>query len=332
MNAGCQRAPKRGMQRMQPPRELLTPPTLQGLLRMALADWAVIAACWVLMAATPEAARVWSWPVLMLLIAGRLQALGVVLHDAAHMRHRPEPSWRLALLQVLAAYPITTTLVAMRYHHLRHHRHPCTPRDPYFKPGASHRWHLAVLQRLRGIAVVVAWLLRPLVGLAALRWPALRNTYGRVLLGDKSGSDLRNSVELNRCLRAEAGQALFWAGVAALTWRWPLAVIAGYALPLLAAGVFNAHRVVAEHLHVAIHDHRPESVVAVTFDHTSTGRFGWLERALLYPRHIGFHTMHHLHPGAALQHLPALQDWYALNGHLTTADPRGSRQDGLGCN
>lgn len=324
MNAPRQGAPPRITQRLRPPQELLAPPTLGGLLRMALADWAGIAFCWMLMAATPGAARAWLWPALMLFIAGRLQALGVVLHDAVHMRRPSASSWRLALLQVLAAYPITTTLAAMRYHHLRHHRHPCTTRDPYFKPGASHRWHLAVLQRLRGLAVVVAWLLRPLVGLAALPWPALRNAYGRVLLGDKSGADLHTSAELRHCLRAEAGQALFWIAVAALAWHWPLAVGAGYALPLLIAGLFNAHRVVAEHLHVPIPDHRPASVAAVTFDHTGIGRFGWLERALLYPRHIGYHTMHHLHPGAASKHLPALHCWYVLNGHRlpSTSDIR----------
>ncbi|QTD45774.1 fatty acid desaturase [Ottowia testudinis] len=298
-------------QRLQPPRELLAPPTLGGLLRMALADWAGIAACWALMAVTPPAVRWVAWPLPMLLIAGRLQALGVVLHDAVHMRRPPAPSWRLMFLQVLAAYPIVTTLRAMRYHHLRHHRHPCTALDPYFKPGASHRVHLAVLQRLRGLVVVPAWALRPVVGLLALRWPTLRNAYGRVLLGDKSGADLQGSAELLHCLRAEAGQAAFFIAVALLAWRWPLAVGVGYALPLLIAGVFNAHRVVAEHVHVPLADHRPASVAAGTRDHLCTGLFGVIQRALLYPRHIGYHTMHHLHPGAALGQLPALQAWYA---------------------
>lgn len=307
--------------RLRPPKELRAPPTLGGLLRMALADWACVSFCWTLMAITPVTARPLVWPVQMLFIAGRLQALGVVLHDAVHMRRALAHSWRLTLLQILAAYPISTTLAAMRYHHLRHHRHPCTPRDPYFKPGASHRMHLAVLQRLRGLAVVVAWVLRPLVGMAALHLPVLRNAYGRVLLGDKSGEDLRTSAELERCLKAEVGQALFWTGVVALAWRWPLAVGAGYAVPLLIAGVLNAHRVVAEHLHVQIQDHRPATVVAVTFDHTGAGSFGWLERALMYPRNIGYHTIHHLHPNAALQHLPALYDWYKLHGQTGVGVP-----------
>lgn len=290
---------RRGM-----PLHLLQPAALPTLLRAALADWAVIVLAWAAMAVSPS----WLWPLGMLVVAGRLQSLGVVLHDACHMKRQPS-STASRTLELLAGYPITTTLAAMRYHHLRHHRHSGTRLDPYFKAGASHRWGAALRARLRGLLVPPAWIVRAYVGCLALRWPRLRNAYGCIFLGDRSGDDLREHRELHRCLQAEPAQALFFMAVFALAWTFPQAVLVGYGLPLLLAGVFNAHRVVAEHLHVPMHDRLPSTIVATTRTHAG----GWLSRALLYPRHIGFHTVHHLHPTAALLHLPALHAWYEQN-------------------
>jgi len=283
------------------PAALLQPATLPLLLRAALADWAVIVSCWGLMAVTPR----WLWPLAMLVVAGRLQALGVVLHDACHMKRQP-PSAASRGLELLAGYPVTTTLAAMRYHHLRHHRHSGLALDPYFKAGASHRLLPALRARLQGLLLPPAWILRAYVGCLALRWPGLRNAYGRMFLGDRSGDDLRTHAELLRCLRAEPAQALFFLVVLGLALVFPQAVLLGYGLPLLLAGVFNAHRVAAEHLHVPVADRLPATVVATTRTHAG----GWLSRTLLYPRHIGLHTVHHLHPTVAMQQLPGLHAWY----------------------
>lgn len=280
---------------------------MRALLRTALYDWLLIGCCWIVMALTPAA---W-WPLQLVcigLIAGRLHALGVLLHDACHLRQRPEPAptrW----LQLLAGYPITTTLAAMRYHHLRHHRDSCMAEDPYFKPGASERWWPALRARLQGLLLPPAWILRSFIGTAALRWPALRNGYARVLLGDRSGRDLRDDAEIMACLRAEPGQALFFVLVALICVGFPNAVTFGYLVPLLLAALLNANRVVAEHHHVLVHDRDPATVVGTTRDHIG----GWLNRMLLYPHHIGYHTLHHLHPTVAWQNLRALHDWYRDN-------------------
>jgi fatty acid desaturase len=283
------------------PAEWLQPVELKSLLRMACWDWSAIAVCWLLMAWGPRAL----WPLEMLLIASRLQALGVLLHDACH-RPREAPSAAQTWLEMLAGYSIASTLAAMRYHHLRHHRHNGTALDPYFKPGASHRRGPAVAGRLRGLLLPPAWILRAYVGCVALAWPPLRNAYGRVFLGDRSGDDLQQHREIRRCLRAEPAQALFFAAVALLAWRWPLAVSVGYLLPLLGAGLLNAHRVIAEHVHVPAASRQAAALLATTRTHASRARWS----RLLYPRHIGLHAAHHLHPTVALQHLPAVHAWY----------------------
>jgi len=306
------------------PPVLREPANLRALQHTALRDWLLIVSCWVAMALIPAP---W-WPlqiVCAVLIAGRLHALGVVLHDACHLRQRPD-STQARWLQLLAGYPITTTLEAMRYHHLRHHRDSCMVQDPYFKPGASDRWWPALRARLQGLVLPPAWVLRSFIGVAALRWPALRNGYARVLLGDRSGRDLRDDAEIMQCLRAEPGQALFFVMVALIGVWFPTAVVFGYLLPLLLAALFNANRVVAEHRHVLVHDRDPATVRGITRDHTG----GWVNRMLLYPHHIGYHTMHHLHPMVAWQNLPALQDWYREN--MPGYGAAGAGRDGAaGC-
>jgi fatty acid desaturase len=199
--------------------------SVRALTNTALSDWLAIACCWLAVALTPAS---W-WPlqsVWIVLIAGRLHALGVVLHDACHSRRRPEPA-QVRWLQLLAGYPITTTLAAMRHHHLRHHRDSCMAQDPYLKPGASERWWPALRARGQGLLLVPTWVLRSFVGCAALHWPALRNGYARVLLGDRSGIDRRDDAQIVECLRAEPAQALFFALLATLAFWFPTAVALG---------------------------------------------------------------------------------------------------------
>ena len=287
--------------RRQVPVALLRPAELSRLIGAALADWGVIVGCWIAMALAPA----WLLPVGVIVVAGRLHALGVVLHDACHMQGRPSGA-RARVLELLAGYPITTTLAAMRYHHLRHHRHNGSALDPYFKAGASHRFWPATLARLRGLVVPPAWIARAYVGCLALRWPRLRNGYGRIFLGERSGDDLREHREILDCLRAEPGQALFFLALVPIAVVFPAAFLVGYALPLLLAGLCNANRVVAEHEHIAGIDHSEAGIVATTRTHGG----GFLTRLVMFPRHIGLHTMHHLHPRASMDSLPALQRWY----------------------
>ncbi len=296
------------------PSALLQPARMQGLLLAAGGDWAVILACWAAMYVGPTAL----WPLWMLLVAGRLHALGVVLHDACHMKRGP-PTLASRLLELLAGYPITSTLPAMRYHHLRHHRHSGMALDPYFKQGASHHFRPALLARLRGPVMVLAWFVRGFFGCAALAWPRLRNAYGRIFFGERSDVDLTRHAEIDRCLRAEPWQAMFFLGVLPVALLLPQAFLYGYLLPLMLAGLFNANRVVAEHLHVRTTDRAAATLVATTRTHD----WGLAGRLFLFPRNIGFHLAHHLHPTVAMQNLPALDAWYRANERAYAGEPVG---------
>src|SRR5690348_11963001 len=109
------------IRRSQVPRALLRRGSLRGLLRMALEEWTLIGLCWLGLLVLPDGARLWLYPVVCLVLAGRFHALGVLLHDASHMPLRRK-SVLTYLIEALCGYPVSSTIDAMRYHHLRHHR------------------------------------------------------------------------------------------------------------------------------------------------------------------------------------------------------------------
>jgi fatty acid desaturase len=282
------------------PVELLTRATLPGLYRLAAAQWAWLGLCWAGLVLVPEAA-----PVLALLVAGRLHALGVILHDAIHLpwRHKgPGPR----MLELFCGLPVATTLEAMRYHHLRHHRDAGLPSDPYRRPPASPWRQLAVW--LRVCPILLFWVLRGPFGLLAWLLPPLRTPYARLFLQDRSDKALTHDAEVLACARAESGQVLFHLAVLGAALRWPSVVGLGYGLPFLLTSGLCAWRLLAEHTPRTVQGRTLRDVLACTSDHG----LGWPGRLLTAPLNVGCHVVHHLHPQVSLHHLPRLRDWYLL--------------------
>ncbi|MBL8786100.1 MAG: fatty acid desaturase [Deltaproteobacteria bacterium] len=294
----------RRLRRKDVPRELLGKPSIAGLLRQAAFEWACLVPLWVAMAFAPW----WVDLPLMLLVAGRLHALGVILHDATHMPLRRKTA-AIRLLEVAVAYPIATTLNAMRYHHLRHHKDSGMASDPYFKAGVDQHRGRWLVQWLRGLLLMPFWTVRAPFGLLASVLPALRPAYARVFLQDRSGASdatLRDSPEVLACARAELGQVLFQAPLIAAFCLWPGLMAWNFAIPATLTGLLASYRVLCEHRYEPTRDRTLETLLATTRDHHLRP---W-ERIFFAPRNIGFHIVHHLHPQVAQEHLPALRDYY----------------------
>jgi len=288
------------LSRRNVPRELLEAATPAGLVRMALAEWLMIAGLWCAIAATPW----WLYPLLVIPLAGRFHALGVVLHDAAHMPLRRKTS-AIRVVEVLCGYPIASTLNAMRYHHLRHHRDSGMETDPYYKAGRQNKvWH--ALNILRGLGLVPFWSVRAVVGAVASVAPALRNVYAHVFLQDRTRGDLRDSPELIECARAEWGQLAAQGGVLALAVAFPGPMLSSYIVPVSIAGVLAARRLLNEHAYERVADRRIETIIRTTHDN----HLGLLGALVLAPRNIGYHIVHHIHPQVRLGALPRLREWY----------------------
>lgn len=285
----------------------MVPPELLGracpgrLIRYCLTDWAWIGIFWMGMALTP----LWLYPLWAILIAGRLHAFGVILHDATHMSIRKK-TWQIYIVEILAGYPIASTLNAMRYHHLRHHRDTGMKTDPYSKPKLAGRPFLFMLIWLRHLLLIPLWSLRAPYGLMALFFPRLRNSYARIFLADRSGEDLTNNRELIDCTRAETGQVIVQILMLIVAFVYPYAFLSGFLIPVFIAALLAGHRVLVEHTYDVSVDRSMTTIIATTVDH-NLGPFG---RLLFAPRNIGHHIVHHLHPQVSLENLPALRNWY----------------------
>lgn len=313
-------APAVRYRRAEVPRELLIRPTLDGLLRQAAFDWSCLIALWSTLALLPDTLW-WLDLLLMPLIAGRLHAFGVILHDAAHMPLRGKTP-RVRLLEVLVGYPLATTLDAMRYHHLRHHKDSGMPSDPYYKKGVDSHRRVWLVQWLRGILLLPFWTVRAPFGLLSSVLPSLRPAYARVFLQDKSGAtseELKNSTEVLACARAELGQVLFQAPIIAAFILWPATMAWHFAIPATLTGLLASYRVLCEHRYEPTMDRSIPTLLRTTCDH----HLRWWERIFFAPRNIGFHIVHHIHPQVALTHLPALRDWYLTRCGPDYPPPRG---------
>jgi len=287
--------------RIYPPPGLVRSASPDRLLLYALVDWLCIGAIWLAWSMLPG----WLYPVWAVLLAGRFHSFGVILHDAVHMPTRHKTA-KLRLLEVLVGYPIGSTIDAMRYHHLRHHRDSGMPSDPYFKPALAHSAVLRVLTVLRTGLLAIWWTLRGLYGTLASWIPALRESYAYLFLQDRSGKKVGETQEVITCAREDRWQLLF--SLALTLAAWPILgwLLYAYFIPVVLAGILAGNRLLHEHTLEPCTDRSLSTVWRTTNDHD----MGFLGQVLLAPRNIGYHREHHLHPQAALEHLPQLRQWY----------------------
>lgn len=289
------------IQRADAPKDLVGSASIDRLLRYSLEDWGWIVLCWVAMTYSPA----WCYPVWALLIAGRLHALGVILHDLTHLPLRGK-SFKVRCVEILTGYPIASTLNAMRFHHLRHHRDSGMATDPYYKEGVMENGFLYFLMTVRGVILVPYWSLRGYIGVLALFIPGLRNTYAHVFLQDRTQDDMTHTHEVIQCAKAEIGQVICHTAIFIVAFYHFEMVLFYFFIPVTIAGLLNAHRVLAEHNYVVVRDRNIETIIKTTVDHNLDP----LGRLFLAPRNIGFHIVHHIHPATALENLPALRNWY----------------------
>jgi fatty acid desaturase len=282
------------------PKILLLSANPQRLLLYALADWSVIAATWLLAWKTPW----WLYPLWIVLLASRFHALGVILHDAVHISARRKTA-SLRAVEFLAGYPIGSTLEAMRYHHLRHHRNLGQSSDPYLKPWVGRSVVRHWLLAFRYFLLTPLWVVRGPYGALAFHLPPLRTSYGRLFLQDRSGAGLEDHAEVIACAREEHCQVLFFLCIGALAAVWPRLLLEFYLAPLVLAGYLAGHRLLHEHVQEEIRDRSPEASEASTRNH----HLGLLGQLLLTPHNSGYHRTHHLHPQAAFENLSKLDQW-----------------------
>ncbi len=270
----------------------------RALLAWALFDWSVIGVAWTAMSVLDSAVVT---VIGIVVVASRLHALGAILHDACH-KHRRSNSRMWWLVEIVAGWPIASTIEAMRYHHLRHHAASGTPMDPYH--GTVHArtaWRRYALT-LRGVVLPFWWTLRAIMAPVALLIPSLRTPYGRAFLQDQSGRDLRNNAAVIACARADIPQLVGQAVVLGVAIAAGLPVATYYLAPLVLAGILNARRVITEHSWQLNDGRSRRQTWETTVDHD----LGVIGNAVFYPHNIGMHRIHHMYPTVSFTHLREL--------------------------
>jgi fatty acid desaturase len=292
--------------RLDTPKDLLIKPSLNKLIIHALMDWSVVIACWIAIYFLP----VWSCVFISLIIASRFHSFGVILHDVVHMPLKNKTA-KIRLLEIMTGYPIASTLNAMRYHHLRHHKDSCMVTDPYFKRSPSNNPIITCLVFLKYSILIPFWTIRGLYGSLAFYIPAMRKNYARVFLQDKSGLDLTESKEVIQCAKEDQFQLLFYFFVFSILFVFfsVKIILFCYLFPIAITGLVSGYRVAKEHHLVEVNDRKMETIVKTTVDHN----LGGVLQFFLAPRNIGYHIVHHLHPQVAWYQLPKLRNWYLKN-------------------
>ena len=291
--------------RLDVPSELLLPSNLYRLTLELLFDWAVITACAFMMMQTSY----YLYPLWALIIAGRLHALGIILHELSHFNLNKK-TLQLRLLEIFSGYVIGSSANAMAYHHMRHHRDTLKDNDPYYNInkkciGVTRFW----LSLKKGLFFVPFWIVRSFVSPFALIFPKLRTPYARIFLQDVSGKDRSKSLEVLNCIYEDLPILLFHSVLLYLTLTYFEFLLYAYYFVIPMAGVLCIYRLLVEHEYDIVQDRSVYTIIESTFDH----HLGILDRLLIGPHNIGYHSIHHIHPNVGLHHLPQLQKWYLKN-------------------
>ena len=260
-------------------------------------DWLVIAAA---IAVSEYAGNIWVYLTAVVLIGGRMHALGVLVHEAAHFRFLKDRRTSEWIMDVFAAWPVGTTVDGYRHNHLAHHQHINTEHDPDWvvKLGMT---AFTFPQKMR---VLTLRLLGYLVAISSLM------DIAHLLPRVSKGAPKNTRYRLIRLGFYLACAALFtvlgiWKGVL-LYWLIPYFTV---------FFLFLYVRSVAEHFGGMDYEEELGSTRTVY-------PYFW-ERLFFAPHNINYHLEHHMFPGVPYYNLPKLHEalmrdpTYRAKAHLT---------------
>lgn len=256
-----------------------------------------VAWCWATTAGCLAAVALWPHPLTfvaaVVLLGGRQLALAVLMHDAAHGTLFRTRWLNDRLADWLCARPVWSDTARYRKHHLRHHAHTGTDRDPDLGLALARPMTRGSLRRKIARDLLGASGLRRIIGLLAIDAELLVYDVGgsirrapRRALGDHLralASNLWKPVLANGVLFVLAGP---WAYLA-----WAVAYLTTFSLVIRV-------RSLAEHACMA---RGPDEL-----RNTRTTAAGLLARAVFAPFHVNLHLEHHMLPTVPWYRLPAL--------------------------
>jgi len=262
--------------------------------RAVLTSWAMIAGAFALAACRPGVATI---AIAILVIGGRQLALAVLMHEAAHRTLFRTRAWNDTLTDWICARPVWTDVARYRTHHLAHHAHAGTDRDPdraLVEPFPVRRGSLA---RKLARDLVGASGVRRVIGLVLMDAEYLAyNVSGVAAWNPRRSIGHHARAFVKNAGPAIVANAILFAILALVGHAWLyLLWIAAW---LTTYGLFLRVRSMAEH--ACLEGGRDP------MRNTRTTRASWLARLTVAPHHVGYHLEHHLLPTAPYAKLPAL--------------------------
>lgn len=266
-----------------------------------LFDWGVITASLAACALLPHPLTV---GIALVLIGGRQLGLAILMHEAAHrtlLRHRDWNDWAG---KWLCAGPMWLDLQRYRTHHLAHHAHTGTGRDPdlcLVEPFPTDR--LGLLRKFARDLTGLTGLKRVV---ATLAMDFERITYtasgGAQRIRDPEPGGLRRASQ--RLLPMLTAQTVLLVVAWACGHAWLYLVWAGAWLTTYS--LFLRIRAIAEHACT--------ERTADTYRNTRSVEAGVLARATVAPHRVNYHLPHHVLMTVPFFRLPQLQDLLQRRG------------------
>jgi fatty acid desaturase len=266
-------------------------------------QWTVIAAAFLALARWPHPL---TFVAAVVVLGGRHLALAVAMHEAAHgtlFRSR----WLNEIVgDWLCGAPVWSDVARYRKHHLGHHAHTGTERDPDLglapiEPMTSASFARKVARDLSGAAG-----LRRLVALVLMDLEVLTYNVGGRVRWNKRGvwfharAFVRNTYRVFLVNGAMLG-AFIALGAGWLYLAWVVAWFTTF-------GLFLRIRMLAEHACL--------ERSADPMRNTRTTHASLLARATVAPLNVNYHLEHHLLPTTPWYRLPALHRTLVARGHI----------------
>jgi fatty acid desaturase len=300
--------------------DMLSRDEIRALTRSSNAVGALsIAWSWLVIAAAFAALAAWPHPLVfaavVVILGGRQLALAVLMHEAAHGTLFRARWANERLADWLCARPVWSDTARYRRHHLQHHGHTGTERDPDLGLALARPMTRRSLARKIARDLLGPTGVRRVIGLAMIDAELLVFDVGGSIRRAPRRSLAHHAWALARHVRRPALAnavmfgALWLAGCPWVFVAWVVAYLSPFSL-------FLRVRSLAEH---ACMDRGPDPL-----RNTRTTHAGVFARITVAPLHVNYHLEHHLLPTVPWFRLPALGRLLAARDAI----PERSRLDG----
>jgi fatty acid desaturase len=267
-------------------------------------SWLVIAGCFAALVLVPHPLV---FVAAVIILGGRQLALAVAMHEAAHGTLFRTRWLNEVLADWLCARPVWSDTARYRAHHLGHHAHTGTDRDPDLGLALAEPMSRRSLRRKLLRDITGASGLRRVLGLLAIDAELLAFDVGGTPRRAKRQSATYHLRALARNLwrpvlaNLVIAGALYATGHAWVYLAWVVAYLTMFSLVIRV-------RSLAEH---AVTERTDDQLL-----NTRTTHANLIARMTFAPLHVNYHLEHHLLPTVPWWRLPALHRTLAARGVL----------------